>query len=290
MTNQEIAAQLSSLRGRLLASPSGILQTDLDAVSAAIKILGTGQVAQPQPPPNRRRCALVIGTNYITDPARLRGCVEDVTRWRSLLQSSQYQVETLLGSNASNNKIAAAIAKAVAIPDADIVIQFSGHGTQIPDRDGDEPDHRDEAICPDDFRRVGVIRDDELHSLFAKLADGSRLLVILDCCHSGTGTRGSDSLPRFVPWDESIPRPIFSREQFGDFDRVATLAACRDNQTAGDQPSGGMFTQALLASLTQAIGLGVTVKEWLEMAGRRISHVQNPQHSGPDWPVKEFFS
>lgn len=36
---------------------------------------------------------------------------------------------------------------------------YSGHGTQVTDRDGDEQDGKDEAICPLDHK---MITDDEL--------------------------------------------------------------------------------------------------------------------------------
>ncbi len=80
---------------------------------------------------------------------------------------------------------------------------FSGHGQQVADDDGDESDGYDEAIVPVDSPRdfqAGIyegerlIRDDELGVSFKKVRrllgpDGS-LTVVLDACHSGTGTRG----------------------------------------------------------------------------------------------------
>jgi hypothetical protein len=51
-------------------------------------------------------------------------------------------------------------------------------------------DGKDEIICPYDFNwDTGFIKDDDFAGLFADLKKGVRLEVILDSCHSGTGTR-----------------------------------------------------------------------------------------------------
>lgn len=85
-----------------------------------------------------------------------------------------------------------------------VVVHYSGHGQQIQDDNNDELDGFDESIIPYDAQRVfrkGIyegenhFRDDELQtfltSLQRKLGPKGNLLVILDACHSGTGTRGN---------------------------------------------------------------------------------------------------
>jgi len=84
-----------------------------------------------------------------------------------------------------------------------VYCHFSGHGQQIKDDNGDELDGYDEAIVPYDSPRnyaKGVyegerlIRDDELGKLFKKIRKkigaSGQLIVVLDSCHSGSGTRG----------------------------------------------------------------------------------------------------
>lgn len=81
---------------------------------------------------------------------------------------------------------------------------FSGHGQQVADDNGDELDGYDEAIVPINSPMVfspgiyeggNLIRDEELGSLLdkvrQKLGPNGHLTVVLDACHSGTGTRGS---------------------------------------------------------------------------------------------------
>ncbi|MBK9108712.1 MAG: caspase family protein [Saprospiraceae bacterium] len=85
-----------------------------------------------------------------------------------------------------------------------IYFQFSGHGQQAADQNGDEIDALDECIVPFDSPKkfqAGVnegeklIRDEELGQAMSKLREKigptGHVLVVLDACHSGTGTRGS---------------------------------------------------------------------------------------------------
>ncbi len=91
----------------------------------------------------------------------------------------------------------------LARPGGTAVFHFSGHGQQIQDDNGDEADGYDEALAPYDSQREykpGIytgqnhLRDDELGTLLSelrrKLGPTGHLLVLLDACHSGTGTRG----------------------------------------------------------------------------------------------------
>jgi hypothetical protein len=76
-----------------------------------------------------------------------------------------------------------------------LVFYYSGHGSQVSDSNlnGDEKEHdgKDEILCPHDLDWTSktILRDDDLRNIFNKLPGGVNLEVILDCCHSGTGTR-----------------------------------------------------------------------------------------------------
>ena len=72
-----------------------------------------------------------------------------------------------------------------------LTFHYSGHGSQVRNTEGDElTDRLDEIICPWDFDWCGTfIKDDDFAGLFAQLKEGVSLVVILDSCHSGTGTR-----------------------------------------------------------------------------------------------------
>ena len=86
-----------------------------------------------------------------------------------------------------------------------VYIHFSGHGQQITDLDGDEPDGFDEAWIPYDafqsfneglYEGENHFTDDELNSyLFRireKIGNEGKIIVVSDACHSGDGSRGDE--------------------------------------------------------------------------------------------------
>jgi metacaspase-1 len=76
---------------------------------------------------------------------------------------------------------------AEARPNDNLFLHFSGHGGQTEDLDGDENDGYDETIYPVDFKKAGMMTDDEMHNiLVSRLPAGCRLTAIFDCCHSGS--------------------------------------------------------------------------------------------------------
>jgi hypothetical protein len=150
-----------------------------------------------------------------------------------------------------------------------LIFHFSGHGSQIRDRDGDElNDHMDELICPYDMDwDDGYITDDMLRSILDQLPKGVKMEIILDCCHSGTGTRdiGPGSFEGFGSTcfaNNRYVRPpvdIECRMQ-GDEDKMKPVkafrtdreiilnhilwAGCKDNQTSADAEIEGRYNGA----------------------------------------------
>ena len=91
-----------------------------------------------------------------------------------------------------------------------VVFHYSGHGSRMPDANGDEVDRYDETIVPQDSRQGGVfdISDDELNGLLRELSQKTRnVTVILDSCHSGTALRAAGLTIRQIPDDDRTPPP-----------------------------------------------------------------------------------
>lgn len=87
------------------------------------------------------------------------------------------------------------------------VIHYSGHGVQLQDDNGDEPDRLDEALVPlgavykpEELTTNHYIRDDLLGTYIfqirQKLGAEGHLLLFLDSCHSGAGTRSNEGRAR----------------------------------------------------------------------------------------------
>jgi metacaspase-1 len=139
-----------------------------------------------------QKFALCIGINdYPGTGSDLSGCVNDANDWSEALNARGFKVSKLLDRQATGSKMRKSIADVItsASKGDSIVIQFSGHGSFVPDVDGDEADGTDECLCPYDVVKHGVITDDEISEMFAARASGVRLVFIADSCHSGTVAR-----------------------------------------------------------------------------------------------------
>lgn len=205
------------------------------------------------------RRALCIGINdYPGTDSDLSGCVNDARDWSAELQGRGFEVTTLLDAQATRAAMIAAIEALIAGAQKNdtLVFTYSGHGTWVVDKDGDEPDGRDEALCPWDIDRKGPLLDDEIRPLFDSRGAGVRLLLISDSCHSGSVTRGDDSdldpggpRARFLPpeaWMKAGELPDAPRASaltlVGGMRRAGgdlLLAGCRDEEYSWDTSFGG---------------------------------------------------
>lgn len=220
------------------------------------------------------RKALLVGINDYDGANDLGGCVNDILDMhfslRSLFNFRTEEIRILTDSRATKDGIINRLkwlthgAKAGDF----LVFHFSGHGSQIRDRNGDEAleDHMDELICPHDMDWDGnYIIDDMLNKIFSELPKGVLLEVMLDCCHSGTGLKemGLEPPPQLAAEHPTLnrylppPADIFlrfhgeeneleSRRFVRDFDKRSdthhTLwAGCMANQTAADAYIDGRY-------------------------------------------------
>merc|ERR1719379_194767 len=120
------------------------------------------------------------------------------------------------------------------------VFFFAGHGTSVVDVDGDEADGRDEALC---FTRDGrmsraenLIDDDLAATICSSFDPGVDVLLITDCCHSGT----------IGDLEKAIWKPF----------RAVSISACKDYQTSIDTGKGGALTALLLETLEDLVDTG----------------------------------
>jgi len=149
------------------------------------------------------RKALIVGINRYKDPRdNLRGCVPDARGMRRVLKNVYKfhpdNIRMLLNERATRRNILVRLEWLVgkAKPGDVLFFHFSGHGSQIRDRNGDElNDHLDEIICPYDMDWANPLSDDVLKRKFAKLPRGAHMYLVFDCCHSGSVDRGNPHSP-----------------------------------------------------------------------------------------------
>ena len=236
-----------------------------------------------------------IGINFAGTSNALRGCVNDsadmLKAWNDITMAAGGTSDFLTERRATLAVVREFIATHLRnLQSGDLLfLSRSSHGTQIPDRDGDEDDGKDEAfVC----YGLDLLSDDEFATILAKRAAGSYVVVFDDCCHSGTGLRfvgdpdrPADALARSLHW-QAIPQPTRY-----NFERVAPpppaaargvlhIAACQAHEVAWDgsrdgRPNGA-GTLAFLDSLKQ-VGAKGTWGELFTAIRSRLPSAQYKQ-------------
>jgi hypothetical protein len=141
--------------------------------------------------------ALIVGVNRYSMPGNdLRGCVNDALTMAKLLtehyQFGREDIRLLVDDRATTANMRQRLEWLIdgAGAGSSLVFHFSGHGSQVRDRDSDElEDGLDEILCPHDLDWDDPFTDDELRTAIGNVPEGVNLTMVLDCCHSGTGTR-----------------------------------------------------------------------------------------------------
>ena len=250
--------------------------------------------------------ALCIGiNNYPGTDSDLSGCINDVNDWAKVFTQNGFTVKKLVDKDATKNNILVAMKEMVDTCQKgdSILIQYSGHGTYIPDKDGDETDGTDECLCPHDLYTKGPITDDELNDIFTSKKNGVRLVIFSDSCHSGTVTRfapittppttSGKTAParkvRFLP-----PANFLSTR---DLNKLGTIRAFRTTSPPGRYGSllmsgcqdveysydawfsnrpNGAFTFVALATLPK-LKAGATYLDWYKAIRKVLPSQQYPQ-------------
>jgi metacaspase-1 len=134
--------------------------------------------------------SLHIGLNAV-DPQHYEGwsgplnaCEADANDMADLAYTSGFAPTRLVTRKATRAAVLGGIAHAAkSLKSGDMFfLTYSGHGGQLPDLNGDEPDGKDETWCLYD----GELVDDELYSSWGAFATGVRILLLSDSCHSGS--------------------------------------------------------------------------------------------------------
>lgn len=222
--------------------------------------------------------ALCIGINYLGTENELRGCIHDADDWAKLLGTNGFDPAVLAEQQATKVGILGGISRLVRqLEPGDVgFVTFSGHGTWVPDRDGDEPDRRDEALCPVDMGDDGsdVILDDEVRAVLLQLAPAAHLVYVTDCCHSGTlyrlalpspEARTAYRRPRLIPPTHFARTETLLHRVDRAYGQAVTrgntplpgvvhFSGCKDSETSCDAEIGGRACGAFSYFATRAFG------------------------------------
>ena len=253
--------------------------------------------------------ALVVGINiYKSEKLKnypLSGCVNDVARMSLVLRqmfADELQLMTLSEAQATRAAIFDSFrsqliepAKIWAqsgrpSPEPAFLFHFSGHGSLNRDVTQTKPSGFDETIVPYDSRQADIfdIRDWELGALIDELGQyTSCITIVLDCCHSGSGTRSTGRMcepdlrtPPAAKLPKSSPAESSGLRSTGEVKMAdyVLLAACHAKQIAQeyhDVSSGntvvyGAMTYALTETLAGLTSREITCRELYELTRNKV--------------------
>jgi metacaspase-1 len=273
-----------------------------------------------------RGISLHIGLNRV-DPAHYNGwdgaltaCEFDAQDMQAIAESCGFETNMLLTEEGTADAIMAAIRDAAGrLAEGDLFFcSYSGHGGQVPDRNGaedgrDENDSTDETWVAYDRQIV----DDELYQLWGEFAAGVRIFVLSDSCHSGSVNRAIDApVPDPVatrdraaaqsPKYRAMPRDVMVatyranselydqiQEQVPAAERaepgatILLISGCQDDQLSLDGFSNGLFTENLRAVWNDGAWAG-GYREFHETIRARMPDDQQPNYHPVGAPNPEF--
>ncbi len=235
-----------------------------------------GQIAQA-----KNRWAVIIGIEEYQDSRlNLEYTEDDATAMYQVLSTKENIPEQNIHFLLNEKATKAAISKAFrdwlpehVKPGDFVVVYYSGHGIQGPDRNPkDEQDNEDEYLVPYDFDISSLettaetgVRDDLIAEWLGKLP--SDTVVIFDSCYSGGGikmiSKGTPRnpyalLPRLKMVKSTSPNvspPEGMQKEFsGLSEHITFLASCQPYQSAQEYLGlkHGIFTYYLIKGLQGA--------------------------------------
>ncbi len=227
---------------------------------------------------------LLVGINDYPAPLpKLNGCIKDINQIEGYLhdycaKDFNLKIKILENETATYANIISGFREHLgsAGPDDVAWFHYSGHGSEektAPEFLALEPNGKDQTLICIDSRIGGAnnLADKELAVLLNELATKNpagppHIVVSLDCCHSGSGTRDAGSN---IEWGvrnapstggtrtlDSYVDGYYSKQKTLEVPsaRHVLLSACKSVQLAGDLPQGGAFTSGLIKALQASKG------------------------------------
>ncbi len=209
-----------------------------------------------------KRYALIIGISEHDNPANnLNYAKKDALDVKdALIKNGRFEkenVKVLVNKDATRENIRKGIEgwlKSNSTKNDLVFIFFSGHGTQIPDGDGDEDDGLDECLIPYDFDNsdLSSVITDDIFAYWIRNLSSENILIVFDNCFSGGAARQKGI--SFPGAKGNVGNDNFSKDIFREVPRKGTslLAASKADQVSfeSNEFENGIFTHFLLKSIS----------------------------------------
>lgn len=261
---------------------------------------------------DKKLFALCVGINkYPEGVSNLAGCVTDAENWKNFIEANYQKTlspEVLLLKNeqAKRDAFIDAVRKHLGqARDGDTVfLHYSGHGSREaapPAYLKYFPDGKNETLVLSDSRAKDEdgnynghdLADKELGKLLEELIQGKpnlNMVISLDCCHSGSGTRDAEGLAKSRltgdradearSFETYIPGIFTGAEVVPPSSKHILLAACSKTQKAWEtKEKTGLFTTSALDVLDK-YGVHTTYADLFirtRAKVKNITKIQEPQ-------------
>ena len=186
------------------------------------------------------RNALVVGIDdYLSQP--LRNCVNDASEFGTMLEMPEYgfNVKKIFNSTASRRNLLTELDDLFSSESDFIVFYFAGHGCAT---------DLGTFLMSVDTDRIDIgVNLDHLSNLIRVKSRDAVVLIVLDCCHSGTASARSTGLA----FARNITNTDIEKSAILLGGGKVILAACKPNELAYEQPSlqHGVFTYYILEGM-----------------------------------------
>lgn len=262
--------------------------------------------------------ALLVGINHYHPESKqiipmLKGCLNDVDRWQAFLEmhfpEEQRHIKVLKEKDATYQNVVNHFGDEFLLQAQagdTVLFVFSGHGSRenaAPEFLPYYPEGKSETLVLYDSRTSDGLdlADKELAILVERIASKEvHVAVVLDCCHSGSGTRVIDDFKlgaaRQTSYREGI-RPLYTYlngaylqhrdKMYLPNSRHILLAACDRKEKAWEVGDHGLFTATLLPILEETRGQ-ITYANLFSRCYRVMAQKAKEQH--PTFEPYGFFN
>jgi len=217
---------------------------------------------------NTNKRALLVGINYRGTSGELHGCINDINNVKEMLMKNGYKDENIRMMSDDHKELPTKHKIAMGLiwlmenkknKSMELFFHYSGHGSWVYDKNSDETDGRDECLVPIDYKRNGMLYDDDIKTLVEdNLTSNSKLFSLIDACHSSTMFDLKYNLMcEKIHKDEGRVETEFRMESHkynGEIKgELVVFSGCEDSQTSADawieRKSQGAMTYALTETM-----------------------------------------
>lgn len=220
-----------------------------------------------------------INPSYYGTDGKLYGCINDIKDIGNWFKPDQWFYYENKQATASAFMETLRYVATLAKEGDTVLINYSGHGTQLVNSSTKEKDKMDEGFCFYDR----IVLDKQFSNLVAGFKEGVKVIGFIDACHSG-------GLSREV--SNQRTKRIILPYQTRQFIKLSPLRcsylgllAANENQPAMDGEKNGLFTETMLNNFKT----GINPIDWLNSSAKKVKVQKfNYKTYGKSYSWKDF--